>query len=397
MKALRIISALLTALLVCFAATFAAGRLVRLSSAPPQPPAASSQPAQSEAALSSASAVPSAPPAPPIAVAPAANSACPAAVAALPRTEDPAGLVQYTRRATYASVQQQLLSLQQAYPDLLRLSTVGRSAQGRALTLVKLGHGPAKALVVGGIHAREGLSVSYLLRCMEEFCEAYQSPTGRYEEFNMRNLLSVYTLYLLPLANPDGLEIVGGRAEPNVAITYPEKATLNDYKANANGVNLNRNFPFLWEQIDLPATGGHSEYYKGPAAASEPETRALMSLCEKEDFMWLTSVHVRGDCLYWSDATNPSVGASAKVASQLKKRCGIEPCQTSKEVSGYGGGLENWFRQTAGRPGYCLELMPLSVAATPGGDENHRSFDASLRFGQTRAALPVMMVYGYIG
>jgi protein MpaA len=59
------------------------------------------------------------------------------------------------------------------------------------------------------------------------------------------------TLWLIPDMNPDG--------------------TVRNTRVNADGVDLNRNFPFRWRRL---AEHG-SRYYPGPRPSSEPETRAI--------------------------------------------------------------------------------------------------------------------------
>ena len=61
-------------------------------------------------------------------------------------------------------------------------------------------------------------------------------------------------LYLVESMNPDGV--------------------ANNTRGNANGVDLNRNFPYNWGPIGAPGDG----QYAGPAAASEPETQAAVEL-----------------------------------------------------------------------------------------------------------------------
>ncbi len=58
-------------------------------------------------------------------------------------------------------------------------------------------------------------------------------------------------LWLIPDMNPDG--------------------AVRGTRVNADGVDLNRNFPFRWRH--LGASG--SRFYAGPRASSEPETRAI--------------------------------------------------------------------------------------------------------------------------
>jgi protein MpaA len=51
--------------------------------------------------------------------------------------------------------------------------------------------------------------------------------------------------------------------------------TAADTRQNADGVDLNRNFPFRWEPISDPT------YYSGPRPLSEPETRAAVGLIRR--------------------------------------------------------------------------------------------------------------------
>ncbi|HEY6760568.1 MAG TPA: DUF2817 domain-containing protein [Baekduia sp.] len=126
-----------------------------------------------------------------------------------------------------------------AVPAPRPAEVIGHSVRGRPLRLVRIGpdSAPAKVLVVGCVHGSEraGLAVTRALR------RAPAPPRG--------------TQYLvLDAANPDGCA-AGTRG-------------------NAHGVDLNRNFPWGWRA----QTG---TYASGPRAASEPETRAIMSIILK--------------------------------------------------------------------------------------------------------------------
>ena len=305
-------------------------------------------------------------------------------------------IVTYIKRPSYASVQKEIKALAKEYPELVSYTSAGKSVQGRNLTVMKVGKGKTKALIIAGIHARESITVSYTMRCVEEFCAAYETKSGKYSKiFDMQNLLDNYTLYIMPLANPDGLEIISGRDKPEVTVTYRGDMDISDYKGNSNGVNLNKNFPLLWNKINNKVTGPDAEGYKGPSAGSEPETKALMKLCNSNDFAWMTSIHVRGDCVYWSDSVNPSVGASEKIVDVLKDKCDFYKCDTSTDINGFGGGFENWFRNKFQKPGLCLELMPLDEKVTPLSNANNTYFSKTVRWDVTKKVLPYIMVYGF--
>jgi protein MpaA len=115
----------------------------------------------------------------------------------------------------------------------------GRSVQGRPLVAWSFGSAKArrKVLVVGCIHGNEcsGLAITSALR-------HERVPSG-------------VQLWVVPEMNPDG--------------------TAADTRQNADGVDLNRNFPYQWERITDPI------FNSGPRPVSEPETRAAIRLVRR--------------------------------------------------------------------------------------------------------------------
>jgi protein MpaA len=132
-------------------------------------------------------------------------------------------------------------SLRVAFGDLVRARTVviGRSVRRRAITARVLGPdtAPRKILLVGCIHGDECAGIAIL-----SALERTAVPAG-------------VQLWLVREMNPDG--------------------TAADTRQNADGVDLNRNFPFGWEPISEPT------YYSGRHALSEPETRAAVGLIRR--------------------------------------------------------------------------------------------------------------------
>ena len=125
-------------------------------------------------------------------------------------------------------------------PGFLGEEVIGTSVEGRPIVAYHRGTpGGIPIVVVGVIHGNEddGLAVIDLLRTME-------LPAG-------------YDLWLLPMINPDG--------------QAAQKRT------NANGVDLNRNFPYDWGPIGQP---GDSQY-SGSGPGSEPETQAFIAFAQR--------------------------------------------------------------------------------------------------------------------
>lgn len=142
----------------------------------------------------------------------------------------------------------------------VRAGVAGESHQGRAVRRFELG--PASAgrvsFVLSGLHALEWIGVETALAVAEDF--AARPPDG-------------LRLVVVPVANPDGY----ARAERDL-----REGRRRYVRANARGVDLNRNFPTHFRRRHLrstllPILGG-----PGAAPASEPETRAVLAALERE-------------------------------------------------------------------------------------------------------------------
>jgi N-acetylmuramoyl-L-alanine amidase len=120
-----------------------------------------------------------------------------------------------------------------------RGEVIGRSAEGRPIRALRIGSPRArvKLLVVGAVHGNEPAG-----RAVVQRLRRARPPRGT-------------ALWLIDDANPDG-SAAGSRH-------------------NANGVDLNRNFPHRWRHQD-------GVYESGPGPASEPETQAIMRFVERE-------------------------------------------------------------------------------------------------------------------
>lgn len=271
-------------------------------------------------------------------------------------------IVNYTQKYTPQKINDDIGYLKQSFPELISTEVIGKSELGKDLTLVKLGKGERIALVVSGFHSNESTAVNFTMRCIEEYAAAYYSESGMYGNYNMKKLLDKFTLYIVPMVNPDGLEIVNCNVLPPWTNgVEPESGHIgvdwrNEYTANANGVNLNRNFPFRWDQIISSTEGPHINLYKGETEGSESETQALVKLCSEHEFEWMFSMHVRGYYIFWRDEYSKSVPGDYELAIKLRDVCGYKLLGPSK-IKNLGGGFENWFRAEYKRPGFCVELI----------------------------------------
>ena len=155
---------------------------------------------------------------------------------------------------------------------------IGRSVDGRAIRMVRIGRAgaPVKVLVVGCIHGTEraGLAVTRALR------RAPAPPAG-------------VQVLVVDAINPDGC--------------------ARGTRGNAHGVDLNRNFPWGWR-----AQSGI--YASGPRSGSEPETRAAMAIILRERPRATIWFHQHMDLIDATRGSDPRVIKTYASVSRMRAR-----------------------------------------------------------------------------
>ncbi len=283
------------------------------------------------------------------------------------------GIVDPYKRYTYDQMMAEGKKLSEQYSDIVALDNIGSSVEGRDLLLVKLGKGEKKIILCGTHHAREYITSSYLMKMTEEYAKAYKG-TGKFGKYNVKDLLNKVTLYIVPMVNPDGVTLVNEGLKAVAAREAVEamtlvKPTYREWKANINGVDLNRQYPALWDEkydnIGKPA----SENFKGMASATEPEVQAMMKLSQEHEFVLAASFHTKGNIIYWAD--KGTVNEIPGVDAMTKRLCALTKYKrmpVSEKPSVYGAGYENWFRLEFKRPAFCIELTPSNKTDVPHDD-----------------------------
>ena len=136
--------------------------------------------------------------------------------------------------------------------------------------------GPKPRLVIlAAIHARELTTTELAARFAEQLVAGYGV------EADATWLLDYNELHLIPYGNPDGREFAeqGFYWRKNVnntngCSTFPQAP---QYTPFYYGTDLNRNSSFRWNSSNGSGSSGDAcdETYRGPSAASEPETQAI--------------------------------------------------------------------------------------------------------------------------
>lgn len=142
-------------------------------------------------------------------------------------------------------LRQNLSSLLRTYP-FLNVQTVGNSVLGKPIYVIKLGRGSRKVFYSGAIHANEWITTPVLMKFVEDYCISYVRHSNLYG-YSIRNLFNSTSIYIMPMVNPDGVDLLTG----NLAVSSPsyQKALHianqfssipfpDGWKANLNGESL---------------------------------------------------------------------------------------------------------------------------------------------------------------
>lgn len=303
--------------------------------------------------------------------------------------ENKTNLINTSSPESFDSLLEAVTVLKNHFPDLIKIYTAGYSESEREIIMYTLGNGDKKALITGAIHAREHITTKYLLKVTEDYCNAFYSATGCYGNYNIYNLLNEYTLYIIPCANPDGLEIILSNDTPEKNVRVSE---LSEYKANKKGVDLNRNFPIAWNYIDNGVNSPADYYFKGYESGSARETQVLMNLCLENDFSFLISFHIKGNLIFWGDTYKTDNNAIYKAfAEDICNASGFLIMEPTKKAKDYGGGFENWFRHQFNCPGVCVELSNIENIIEPCGSENYTDFNSFVNYENSSNAIAAAM------
>jgi protein MpaA len=156
-------------------------------------------------------------------------------------------------------------------PAVVEVRTLGHAVSGRPIRAWRLGEpGKRRIVLVSTMHGDE----PHTRRILESLRDG-RPITG-------------VDLWVVPTYNPDGL--------------------ARGTRRNARGVDLNRNYPYRWADLD----GSHES---GPRPRSEPETRAMMAFLREVDPRRVISFH---QPLHGVDTDTKDAGFARRVARALR-------------------------------------------------------------------------------
>jgi len=211
------------------------------------------------------------------------------------------------------------LRLMKNYSEGLR--EIGVSVQGKNIYLIKLGQGSKKILLVGGHHGYEEESTSMLMRLADYFVR------------NAGEIPKEVSIWIVPALNPDGLD--------------------KSQRQNANGVDLNRNYGVSNWVLDKTTM-----FYSGPYPFSEPETRAVRTLFDEEQFSLAITYHTNRNLVESNSYKDKFIGFN-KYLGKVVARTGykyLDASGFSFEDLESKGEFVSWLYQVYDIPAVCVEM-----------------------------------------
>lgn len=145
----------------------------------------------------------------------------------------------------YLRLQSDLKKLKEKY-SFLEIETIGNSVQKKSIQCIRIGNGPNEVLYNASIHANEFITTTVLMKFIEDFCSAYVNDDDIFDH-NAKMIFNTSSIYIVPLLNPDGVDLVTGSINDNsyeykhfqkIAESFPSISFPNGWKANYNGVVL---------------------------------------------------------------------------------------------------------------------------------------------------------------
>lgn len=264
------------------------------------------------------------------------------------------------------------------YDGILHNVTIGRSHGNRDIVMLGLGVGRHYMTVCAGVHARENINPIVLLKIIEYYADLYvnhkqqkqnlkrkllyqkQHLKAEYEQMLygacIYELLQTFTILFVPILNPDGYMIsldgydsIDDRFLREKCIEM--KIPAEEWKYNARGVDLNRNFPSrLWRK---KSDQDHT--------ASENETQALIYLFQAYRSKGFLDLHSRGKQIYYyrNQMDDRYNAKQSEIAGRLRKITSytLMPPDSETVTGDSGGNTVHYFSEQFQKPALTIETV----------------------------------------
>ena len=266
---------------------------------------------------------------------------------------------------TYQEIVDELTQLQTRFPQISKLTEIGKSIENRKILAIKISdsanieESEPEILLVGGHHAREWISVDVPFLIAKYLLENYDADS------RIKNLVDSSEIWIVPMLNPDGHQY-------SVTDDRLWRKNRHNNGDGSFGVDLNRNYSYKWGGTGS-SSDTYSETYRGPEAFSEPESKAIQNLASQHKFVAMIAYHNFSQLVLfpWGYTNSPAPDKTLlnqlaeTMADSIKKVHGVSYTpQQSAQLYAASGDATDWLYGETQAPSFTIELRPRS--SSPG-------------------------------
>jgi len=308
----------------------------------------------------------------------------------------------------YTEVVNTLLYLNDTYPNIVDVFSIGKSWQNRDILCIRLTnenvtHSKPKVFFVGYHHTRELISAELPLFF------AVEAVTNYGVNATVTHMIDNSEIYIVAALNVDGFDAAKANewqrknvhpfdedGDGLVDEDPPDDADGDGYiealwQRNGTewsfirwegidedgdglmnedwigGVDLNRNYGYAWNaSAQSGSTNPQSETYKGPKPFSEPETQAIKDLALQHDFKYAISFHSGTELIIypWGCTNTPTPHDSIfkEIAANLSSLINAPHGQSGSGLYTASGLWDDWMYSNRSTLAFTCEIYKNSSA-----------------------------------
>ena len=134
----------------------------------------------------------------------------------------------------------------------LKFGNIGYSVLGKPIPYIRLGVGTKEVMYAGSFHANEWITSVVLMKFVEDYAKSYEQNETIYG-YDTKKLFNNTSIYIVPMINPDGVDLVTGVIPENtgiynqfkdISLNFSDIPFPSGWKANFNGVDFKNYQPF---------------------------------------------------------------------------------------------------------------------------------------------------------
>ncbi len=212
---------------------------------------------------------------------------------------------------TPQEIEEYLKDVHSRFPEITKLKVIGQSLEGRDIWAMKISdnaeieEASEPAILFNGMHhAREVMGPEVIIDIIDTLTQGYNTND------QSTNWVNNNEIWVIPMFNVDGNQKVWD------ADSMWRKNTRGGY-----GVDINRNYPGSWNTCNGSSSRQGAQDYRGPSAASEPETQAMMQFVSEITPVFDISYHSYSELVLYPYGCRP-LKAEQDVISVIGKEMG---------------------------------------------------------------------------